>query len=64
MTDWIPCAERMPTDDESVLIWAAGGYAKVAYLLDADLWLSSDGGPALPLSMVTHWMPIQPPPTA
>lgn len=60
---WIPCSERLPEKDVSVLIYAAGH--RVTAYFDAVKGVfrltETDGLFYLP-SAVTHWMPLPEPP--
>lgn len=70
--DWIPCAERMPEIDSTVLICTVDGDRKIAvwdnYWLNGVIvperspcWYTA--GPTSPSrAAVTHWMPLPPPP--
>lgn len=58
---WIPCASRMPENEEEVLIYIPGVGARTGYRdweqgHNPEFWKC--GGRRLELKDVTHWMPI------
>ena len=53
---WVPIAQHMPDDEETVLIFAPGADEPVWMgWHDADGWHYIDGGTA---EGVTHWLPM------
>lgn len=59
---WIPAAERMPPEDQWVLIAHRKGPVFRAYSVGAEWRLGDLGNTRLALSDVTHWMPMPAPP--
>ena len=57
MPRWIPVTERLPEEDELVLVWRNNGLPYVSRRIDLSYWvgLGRDAG-------VTHWMPLPEPP--
>lgn len=63
---WIPCSERLPEEQEDVLVYMKSGMYKsihigYAYnggdwLIDGEFWYE-EGDPS-----ITHWMPLPEPP--
>lgn len=60
---WIPCSERMPEKDMSVLI-SAQGHRVTAYYdaVKGVFMLTETEGLFYSMSAVTHWMPLPEPP--
>ncbi|MBU0592471.1 MAG: DUF551 domain-containing protein [Gammaproteobacteria bacterium] len=61
MSNWIPVTEKLPDDEECVLIVTEDGEVWTGFL-DAEQWryVSAD-----PVGLaVTHWMRFPPPPSA
>ena len=57
---WIPCAERLPTEEENpVLVATKERSVMEASLYDAE-WVYNCG--IMPRGEVTHWMPMPEPP--
>lgn len=61
MSDWIPVSERLPEEDEWVLVFSKRGRRPVH---DSKLlYVDEDYGPQWICShSVTHWMPLPEPP--
>ena len=57
---WIPCSERMPEDEEAVLIFTCG-YRQTAYF-DTDIEMWGWGEEKWHPCDVTHWQPLPEPP--
>lgn len=47
---WIPCSERMPTDDNDVLVYRQEGFIQVSAWYDT-YWFGAAND-------VTHWRPL------
>ena len=62
---WIPCSERMPEKEMSVLI-SAQGHRVTAYYdaVKGVFMLTETEGLFYSMSAVTHWMPLPEPPEA
>lgn len=62
---WIPCSERLPEKDMSVLI-SAQGHRITAYYdaVKGVFMLTETEGLFYSMSAVTHWMPLPEPPEA
>lgn len=60
---WIPCSERLPEKDMSVLI-SAQGHRVTAYYdsVKGVFMLTETEGLFYSMSAVTHWMPLPEPP--
>lgn len=59
LRDWIPCSERMPEKDTSVLISAQGHRVSAFYdSVKGVFMLTETEGLFYSMSAVTHWMPI------
>jgi hypothetical protein len=52
--EWVPSAERLPDDDETVLIVMSDGEVWMAYR-DAAGWIDAGGGVQYTANDVTHW---------
>lgn len=62
-SDWIPCSERMPEKDTSVLISAQGHRVSAFYdAVKGVFMLTETEGLFYSMSAVTHWMPLPDPP--
>ena len=60
---WIPCSERFPEKDISVIIYAAGHRVSAYYdAVDCVFRLTEENGLFYRKSAVTHWMPMPEPP--
>ena len=60
---WIPCSERMPEKDTSVIIYAAGHRVSAYYdAANGVFRLTEENGLFYRKSAVTHWMPMPEPP--
>lgn len=66
---WIPCNERMPEPNETVLYVWRSKYGNVSVLhgwhfenLVENAWHQSGIGMSRPNEEVTHWMPLPEPP--
>lgn len=55
---WIPVSERLPQDDEDVLVWVNGTHRDMAYR-DEGVWYDEEHNH---LKNITHWMPLPKPP--
>jgi hypothetical protein len=63
VSSWIPCSERMPEKDTSVLISAQGHRVSAFYdSVKGVFMLTETEGLFYSMSAVTHWMPIPSPP--
>lgn len=64
---WIPCAERMPEDEQEVLVFVKGDFENsisfitTAYNDSDGDWVSDYDGEVID-SKITHWMPLPEPP--
>lgn len=59
---WISVEERLPEEDENVLVygpWGIGNGYSLAFWYDS-AWNDVDSG--YPLDNVSHWMPLPDPP--
>lgn len=63
VSSWIPCSERLPEKDMSVLI-SAQGHRVTAYYdsVKGVFMLTETEGLFYSMSAVTHWMPLPEPP--
>jgi hypothetical protein len=62
-SSWIPCSERMPEKDTSVLISAQGHRVSAFYdSVKGVFMLTETEGLFYSMSAVTHWMPLPSPP--
>jgi hypothetical protein len=64
---WIPVSEKLPEDDEYVLLYFPSWRQVCGYLrynLDEPCWClyAEDGWPMPCNSVPTHWMPLPEPP--
>lgn len=57
---WIPCSERLPEDEETVLTYKNGRFEVQEYEKRRNGWISI--GWFWSLATVTHWMPLPEPP--
>lgn len=55
---WIPVIDRLPQDDEDVLVWVNGTHRDMAYR-DEGVWYDEEHNH---LKSITHWMPLPEPP--
>ena len=55
---WIPVTDRLPQDDEDVLVWVNGTHRDMAYR-DEGVWYDEEHNH---LKNITHWMPLPAPP--
>lgn len=55
---WIPVTDRLPQDDEDVLVWVDGTHRDMAYR-DEGVWYDEEHNH---LKNITHWMPLPEPP--
>ena len=55
---WIPVTDRLPQDDEDVLVWVDGTHRDMAYR-DEGVWYDEEHNH---LKNITHWMPLPKPP--
>ena len=55
---WIPVTDRLPQDDEDVLVWVNGTHRDMAYR-DEGVWYDEEHNH---LKNITHWMPLPEPP--
>ena len=55
---WIPVTDRLPQDDEDVLVWVNGTHRDMAYR-DEGVWYDEEHNH---LNNITHWMPLPEPP--
>ncbi len=70
MTKWISVKERLPEEDEYVLVFL--GDREMQYVLDMSInqidgqkrWSFPDKWVYITDSDVTHWMPLPPPPNS
>lgn len=60
MTSWIAVTERLPDDDELVLVALSDGEVWTGYH-DADAWMDNVTGSAMN-GQVTHWQSLPEPP--
>ena len=58
---WIPCSERMPDKNESVLCFCRAEITEVLYW-NGSSWHSTDANKGYLSGFVTHWMPLPEPP--
>ena len=63
---WIPVSERLPDNDQPVLVWNSGGYCQKPWAwwqicdYEDGKWREQDERDEYP--GVTHWMPLPPEP--
>ena len=57
---WIPCSERLPEDEETVLTYKNGRFEVQEYEKGRNGWIC--GGWFWSLATVSHWMPLPEPP--
>ncbi len=62
MSEWVSVKDRMPEPGVPVLVVYSGHVQYVTYQLEAIEWSSTEGGETMPLSFVSHWMPLPEPP--
>jgi hypothetical protein len=55
---WISVEDRLPIDDESVLVWDKKCGATFGYYVDKDWFLNKDGRIE---TYISHWQEITPP---
>ncbi|EKM7989864.1 DUF551 domain-containing protein [Salmonella enterica] len=64
--DWISCSERMPEDEQEVIVQNKFGYRYVSYFDEhSGLFFDMPGGNQMNCIehiLVTHWMPLPAPP--
>ncbi|EGP0732930.1 DUF551 domain-containing protein [Salmonella enterica] len=64
--DWISCSERMPEDEQEVIVQNKFGYRYVSYFDEhSGLFFDMPGGNQMNCIehiLVTHWMPLPVPP--
>ena len=58
MPEWISVDERLPQNDEDVLVWVNGTHRDMAYR-DEGVWYDEEHNH---LKNITHWMPLPKPP--
>lgn len=56
---WIPVNERLPEDDQRVLVWSQSNGLHIAYLDRRRQWRDADDNYG---KKITHWMPLPEPP--
>ena len=59
MSEWIPVSERLPQDDQRVLVWSQSNGLHIAYLDWQRQWRDADDNYG---KKITHWMPLPDPP--
>lgn len=69
MTEWIKCSDRMPGEEHKTVIgWNAETREVGEYFYDSDevecfSYYNFCGYHSFNADVVTHWMPLPPPPT-
>ena len=58
--EWISVDERLPEQEQRVLVWSQSNGLHIAYLDLWRQWRDSDDNPG---KKITHWMPLPEPPT-
>jgi hypothetical protein len=66
MSEWISVKEKLPSDDQYVLVAMTTGYVTQACIYHSatqgDVFCDTDGETWIPLQDVSHWMPLPEPP--
>ncbi len=58
---WIPCSERLPKVDESVLATTVWNDVTTAWRIGVDKWFIHDGGTNATTEDLIAWMPLPEP---
>ena len=58
---WIPCSERLPEVDESVLVTTEWDDISIAWRTGIDKWLIHEGNTSVTTDDLTAWMPLPQP---
>ena len=59
MIEWIPVSERLPDEEQRVLVWSQSNGLHIAYI---DLWRQWRDADDNHGKKITHWMPLPEPP--
>ena len=59
MGEWIPVSERLPEEEQRVLVWSQSNGLHIAYLDLWQQWRDADDNHG---KKITHWMPLPKPP--
>ena len=57
--EWIPCSERLPEDEQWVLVWGHGQRVPIMMFREYGAWIDDQYEFH---TTVTHWMPLPKPP--
>jgi hypothetical protein len=57
---WIPVSERLPEEEQRVLVWSQSNGLHIAYLDLWGQWRDADDNPG---KKITHWTPLPEPPS-
>ena len=59
ISEWIPVSERLPEEEQRVLVWSQSNGLHIAYLDLWQQWRDADDNHG---KKITHWMPLPEPP--